>query len=132
MILEQERSHLVQFHSPWIRLGSCSNITDVSGIYFCNGTNLTTFVPSAITMSGNFIQGSSNTLNLPPATVGQYSHAEGADNTVSAIISHAEGSGNTITTGGAAPSQGQSRGRLRKYNREHSYILPRGRTRVIM
>jgi len=55
-------------------------------------------------MSGNFIQGSSNTLNLPPATVGQYSHAEGADNSVNAIISHAEGSGNTIT--GGVPSQG--------------------------
>ena len=84
-----------EFHTHGLDL-SCSDITDVSGIYFCNGTNFTTYVPSAITMSGNFIQGSSNTLNLPPATVGQYSHAEGANNTVSAIISHAEGSGNTI------------------------------------
>ena len=84
----------------------CSNIIDVSGIYFCNGTNLTTFVPAAITMSGNFIQGSSNTLNLPPTTTGEYSHVEGANNNVSAIISHAEGSGNTIATGVGAPCKG--------------------------
>ena len=37
---------------PGPRYLDCSNIVDVSGIYFCNGTSITTFSGECITISG--------------------------------------------------------------------------------